>query len=136
LEKIEMEGSLFIHLVHVSGTPMIWSGVDGLSRGDHNAGVMVGESMLSYVPLLQSTGEHTASLLPLVWSWAAPKDKSKEVKVHSPTKWYNHHLSGGTYIWMPPPAVAAIAIEWLGQSIHKQPDSFHIMLVPWLMTAY
>jgi hypothetical protein len=31
LRKIEMEGNLFIHLVHVSGTRMIWSGVDGLS---------------------------------------------------------------------------------------------------------
>jgi hypothetical protein len=32
LRKIEMEGDLFIHLVHVLGTQMIWSGAaDGLS---------------------------------------------------------------------------------------------------------
>jgi hypothetical protein len=31
LRKIEMEENLFIHLVHVAGTRMTWSGVDGLS---------------------------------------------------------------------------------------------------------
>jgi hypothetical protein len=36
---------------------------------------------------------------------------------------------------MPPPAAAAAAIEWLGQSIHKRPDSVHIMVVPRLMTS-
>jgi hypothetical protein len=95
---LEMEGSLFIHLVHVSGTWMIWSGVDGLSCGNHNAGVMAGESMLSFDSLSQSAGERLASLLPWVRFWAAPKDKSKEVKVISPTEWCNPHLSGGTYI--------------------------------------
>ena len=32
-KKIEMDGDHFIHLFHVAGTRMIWSGVDGLSRG-------------------------------------------------------------------------------------------------------
>ena len=64
LQKIEMEGDLFIHLVHVAGTRMIWSGIDGLSRGDHNAGVMAGEAVLSFVPLSQNAAERSTSLLP------------------------------------------------------------------------
>jgi hypothetical protein len=111
LWKIEMEGNLFIHLIHVAGTRMIWTGVDGLSCGDRNAGVMAGGSMRS------------ASLLPWIESWAAPpRRKGKLMKLLSPTKWCDPHLSGGTYVWLPPPAAAAAAIEWLGQSIHKRPD--------------
>jgi hypothetical protein len=137
LRKIEMEGNLFIHLVLVSGTRMIWSGVDGLSRGDYNAGVMAGEEMLAFVPLCQSAAERSASLLLWVRSWAAPKDEGDTVKVLSPTEWCESHPNKGTYVWVPPPAAAATAIEWLGQSIHKRPDSVsvHIVLVPRLLTA-
>jgi hypothetical protein len=136
LRKIEMEGDLFIHLIHVSGTRMIWSGVDGLSRGDHNAGVMAGEPMMSFVPLAQNAAERSASLLPWVRSWAAPnKEEAKQVKALSPTEWCQPHPSGGTCVWMPPPAAASTAVEWLGQSTHKRPDSVHIVLVPRLMTA-
>ena len=139
LKKIEKEGDLFIHLVHVSGTRMIWSDVDGLSCGDHNAGVMAGEAMTSFVPLSQNAAEHSTSLLPWLRSWATPmvESSSKQVKVLlvSPTEWCDPHPSGGTYVWMPPPAAAAAAVEWLGQSIHKRPDSVHIVLVPGLMTS-
>jgi hypothetical protein len=113
---------------------MIWSGVDGLSRGDHNSGVMAGEAMLSFVPLSQDAAERSPSLLPWVRSWAADKDQSKPVKVLSPTEWCDPHPSGGTYVWIPPPAAASHAVEWMAQSIHKRPDSVHIMLVPRLMT--
>jgi hypothetical protein len=136
LRKIEMKGELFLHLVHVSGTRMIYSGVDGLSRGDHNSGIMAGDSMLSFVPLSQNAAERSSSLLPWVRSWAAPKDTNKEVKhYHQPTEWCDPHPSGGTYVWIPPPAAAFHAVEWLAQqSIHKRPDSVHVMLVPRLVT--
>jgi hypothetical protein len=135
LRKIEMEGNLFIHFVHVAGTRMISSGVDGLSRGDHNAGAMAGESMLSFVPLSQNASERSAALLPWVRSWAEAKDKNKQVKVLSPTEWCDPHPSGETYVWVPPPAAAGAAIDWLGQSIHQRPESVHIVLVPRLMTG-
>jgi hypothetical protein len=136
LRKIEMAGSLFIHLVHVAGTRMIWSGVDGLSRGDHNAGIMAGEEMLSFVPLAQSAAERSSRLLPWVESWASPKnEESSEVKFLSPTEWCDAHPNGGTYVWTPPPAAAEAASEWLAQSIHKRPESTHIVLVPRLLTS-
>jgi hypothetical protein len=86
LRKFGMKGALFLHLVHISRASMIWSGVDRLSRGDHNAGVMVGNEMLSFVPLSQNTAEHSAGLLPWVRTWASPKQKSKQVKRLSPTE--------------------------------------------------
>jgi hypothetical protein len=58
------------------------------------------------------------------------------VHVLSPTEWVAAHSSGGTsYVWSPPPAAAAAAIEWLGQYIHKRPDSVHIIVIPRLMTS-
>jgi hypothetical protein len=130
-----MEGNLFIHLARVAGTRMISSGVDGLSRGDHNTGVMAGESMLSFVPVSQNASERSAALLPWVRSWAEAKDKNKQVKVLSPTEWCDPHPSGETCAWVPTPAAAGAAIDWLGQSTHKRPESVHIVLVPRLMTG-
>jgi hypothetical protein len=135
LRKIEIEGELVIHLIHVAGTRMIWSGVDGLSRGDHNAGVMTGESMLSFVPLAKSASERSDDLLSWVHSWAGDAGGRQKVSVVPPTEWCGEHPDGGTYIWLPPPAAASTAFEWLGQSIHsKRPNSTHIVLVPRLMT--
>ena len=59
-----MKAQLFIHLAHVAGTRMIWSGVDGLSRGDRNAGVMSGDSILSFVLLSQNADERLAEVIP------------------------------------------------------------------------
>jgi hypothetical protein len=135
LRKIEMEGNLKIHLIHVAGTRMIWSGIDGLSRGDHNAGVMTGESMLSFVPLSKSASERSKNLLSWVHSWAGDAGGRQKVSVLSPTDWCGAHPEGNTYVWLPPPAAAEAAFEWLGQSIHKRPNSTHLVLVPRLMTA-
>jgi hypothetical protein len=57
------------------------------------------------------------------------------VKVLLPTGCCDPHPEGGTYVWLPPPAAAATAIERLGQSIHKIPGSVHIAIVSRLMTA-
>jgi hypothetical protein len=130
-----MEGDLSIHLIHVAGTQMIWSGVDGLSRGDYNAGVMTGEKMLYFVPLAESASDRSNELLYWVHSWAGDAGGRQKVLVVPPTEWCGVHPNGGTYIWLPPPAAADVAIEWLGQSIHKRPDSTHLVLVPQLMTA-
>ena len=46
-----MELGVRIMVVHVSGKRMILTGIDGVSRGDMNAGVMAGADMLSFVPL-------------------------------------------------------------------------------------
>jgi hypothetical protein len=69
LRKVEMSGKCIIHLVHVAGTRMIWQGMDGLSRGDRNAGVMAGASMLSFVPLHLSALDRSEEILPWVKLW-------------------------------------------------------------------
>jgi hypothetical protein len=69
LRKIEMSGRCILHLVHVAGTRMIWQGTDGLSRGDSNAGVMAGESMISFVPLHLGVAERSSLVVHWLLSW-------------------------------------------------------------------
>jgi hypothetical protein len=63
LRKIEMEEILFIHLVHVAGTRMIWSGVDGLSRGNQNAGILERPCSRLFLSLKVPLNAHLACCL-------------------------------------------------------------------------
>ena len=51
LHKIERDGDLILHVVHVAGTRMKSWGVDGLSRGDLMEGMMGGLDPLSFMPV-------------------------------------------------------------------------------------
>ena len=108
---------------------MIESGVDGLSRGDLNAGIMNGQTVYSFIPLHLSALERSPSLADWVISWAG-----NDLKVLSADEWPRKHEERGTYLWTPPPAAADAAFDWMGESIHKRSSSIHIALVPRLMT--
>jgi len=69
LRRLEMQFSLHLHVIHVSGLRMIAQGTDGLSRGDLDTGVMRGTSMLSFVPLHLSAMERSEGLLVWLHSW-------------------------------------------------------------------
>jgi hypothetical protein len=47
--------------------------------------------------------------------------------------WMPQHRSG-TMLWVPPPAVATFAVDELRQARQKRQESFHILIVPRLMT--
>jgi hypothetical protein len=136
LRRIEMTGNCRIVMVHVAGKRMIWQGSDGLSRGDENAGVMNGEEMMSFVPLNKSAIERSSTLLPWVWSWCGDKGSKHRITWLCPEEWPAAHEEYGIYVWSPPPAAAEVALEWLGQSIHKRPYSTHVVLLPRLMTSW
>ncbi len=65
LRKLEMQGDLIIHVIHVAGTRMEAEDADGASRGDLSTGVMGGENILCYAPLHLSATE----LEPLIQYW-------------------------------------------------------------------
>ena len=131
LHKLEMSGELHIHLIWVAGTRMIAQGTDGISRGDLSNGVMGGKSMLNYVPLDEGVKARAPSLFAWVteacWgAWTALE----------PKQWYHEvHLSEGSFIWSPPPAIADVALEQLCEARHTHPQSSHIFLCPALMTS-
>jgi hypothetical protein len=49
--KLQMDGDIFLHLIWCAGTRMIKQGADGLSKGNLDNGVMIGEHMLEHVPI-------------------------------------------------------------------------------------
>ena len=129
MRQAEMRAGATLYVVHVAGKRMIASGVDGISRGDDLTGVMAGEDMLSFVPLNESCLDRHGGLAEWVSSWAG------ELEVMEPTRWAEAHLTGGTYLWCPPPAAARDALEMMALSIMGRPHSTHIFAVPRLMTG-
>jgi hypothetical protein len=133
LRKVEMSGKCMIHLVHVAGTRMIWQGTDGLSRGDRNAGVMAGASMLSFVPLHLSALERSEKILPWVKLWCTMDNQILRQLEHD--DWPTALVLRGIYLWTPPPAAADVAAEYMTHTIHKRSTSTHVFICPRLMTA-
>jgi hypothetical protein len=104
---------------------MIRVGVDGVSRGDLNAGIMAGASMLSLRPLHLSARERSEGLLLWLLSWLGDN-----TVVPSESDSPRPHTNGGTYLWAPAPNAA-----WLGESIQKRPTSVHVVVIPCLFTS-
>ena len=129
LRLMEMNAGAELFVIHVSGKRMIESGVDGLSRGDLNAGMMNGQSIYSFIPLHQSAVERGPTLTSWIRDWAG-----SDLVALNPNNWPEVHPEKGTYLWTPPPAAADAALDWMGESIHKRSSSIHIMMVPRLMT--
>jgi hypothetical protein len=46
----------------------------------------------------------------------------------------SHEPKNGLHLWSPPPAVADVALEELLKARHKRTDTFHVVLIPRLMT--
>lgn len=58
-----MDGALLIHLIWVAETRMIAQGTEGVSRGDFGNGVMMGRSMLEFVPLHERVNRREPTLV-------------------------------------------------------------------------
>ena len=148
LRRLEMKFSLRLHISHVSGKRMIAWGVDGLSRGQVNEGVMAGKPMLSFIPLYKNPLQMSRPLFHWVKSWLGPK-----AELLNPINWFTtgHDIRGwtlptnenklslpilrpGHFIWSSPPGAADVAIEELRKARHKRQKSTHIFLCQRLMT--
>ena len=46
----------------------------------------------------------------------------------------NHAKNGQTYLWMPPPVIADVALEECMKAVHKRTDAVHIFAIPRLFT--
>ena len=143
-----MDGNLILHVIHVAGTRMIDQGTDALSRGDLCEGVMVGQEMITFVPLHLSALERSPDLLDWIRSWVPAKD----LEVLTYEDWFlrGHGVQGGAknseglwipeeskerwYLWMPPPAIADVALDELIASRHKRPHLNHVFICSRLMT--
>ena len=135
LKLIESRGGCILHLIHVAGTRMISSGVDGLSRGDTTSGVMGGQSLKSFVPTHLDAVKREPKLRQWLAGWAVDADRCPGHFLQ-PTEWESVHQREKCYIWTPAPAAAPAAIKAMANSIHRQSCAAHVVLVPRLMTAW
>ena len=148
LRRLEMSYALRLHISHVSGKRMIAWGVDGISRGQLNEGVMAGQPMLSFIPLYKTPIQMSDSLIGWVKSWLGPKTEWL-----TPMDWYTtaHDIRGwsmpseynklslpilrpGHFVWSPPAGAADAALEELRKVRYKRQKSTHILLCHRLMT--
>jgi hypothetical protein len=146
---LEMEYSMSLHIVHVSGKRMIAQGTDGCSRGLLMEGVMAGVNMLSFINLGCSAVDRHPPLLEWVRGWTGVLS----LKPLTPEGWFveGHGIVGGSldhngvwiptygkggkvFLWSPPPAIADVALEELLKARHKRTDMVHVLLIPRLMT--
>ena len=128
LRKIQMAGDMIIHLIHISGKRMIASGIDGLSRGVCNEGVMRGVPMLKFLPLHLSVDERSLEVIPWIRSlWNRDH--------HCENDWYGKVLSKGNFVWTPPSAARDAALEQLCRNVHLHNQNFHFIRMMRLMTS-
>ena len=125
---------------------MILQGTDGISRGELNQGVAIGKAMLDHCPWARSAILSSPSLIDTIKAWVGGK-----VRFLNPVDWYEagHDIIGwksdhsilkhpiikeGTYVWSPSPAAADACLEQLQIVRGKRKRSFHIVVIPKLMT--
>jgi hypothetical protein len=87
LRRMEMEGQLILHVIHVAGTRMIEEGADGGSRGDLTQGAMAGRPILDYVLLHLSALERAPELEGWIKSWWNPD--LGNLQTLTPEGWYD-----------------------------------------------
>lgn len=131
LKQIEMKGNFVAHVIHVSGKRMIAQGTDGISRGDHTEGVMIGKSMKEFVPIHRTAFERSPNLS----RWMDYVNGARSWTLLTPEDWFGCHQEGGTYVWAPPPAVGDVVVEELGRSRQMRPRTLHLIVIPRLMTG-
>ncbi len=149
LRQLEMAQGLLLQVIHVAGTRMIAQGTDGLSQGDMCEGVMMGQSLLAYIPLHLNALERQPAILIWVRDWVG----QPSLTPLTPEEWYDkgHGHQGGRYtsrglwlltethqewlLWTPPPAAAGAALEELLILRHKCTHINNIVVIPRLYTT-
>ena len=130
-KRMEMRGCIFLRVVWVAGTRMIEQGTDGLSRGDLMTGVMAGSDMLLYVPLNKTVEERQSGVV----DWITNKATTLSFwKTLSAQDWFDQAFEQGNFVWIPPPAIADVAVDQLCEARHVRTHSAHVFICPALMS--
>ena len=146
LKGAEMKYSFMLHVIHVSGSRMIYQGTDGVSRGELTQNTLPRQPIRLQVPLNLTCLERSASLKQWISSWIGPK-----AVYLSTSQWYveGHDLrynvkdptsemftyESATYVWTPPPAVGDVSLEQIRYARLKRQSSLHVFLIPKLFYA-
>ena len=140
-----------IHVFHVAGTRMIAQGTDGVSRGYLGHGIMAGQSMSAFIPIHLGANERRGGggVVPWIKAWSG-----EDAILLDAMGWYQsgHDIEGWvdeeggfsrpviadgprTYIWVPPPIAAEVALGEMRKARIKRQSSAHIFVCPRLCTS-
>ena len=141
LRALTLVGGFVLRIVHVAGTRMIELGIDGLSRGELELGLM-SKPLRDSIPLAETPIERSPGGL-LDWIQEIVGTSQQQVRVATPMDWhYNAQQSDATsnqsksevWIWDLPPAAGHYALEELAMGRTKRRDLLTgIVLIPNLM---
>ena len=149
IRVIQIKWSTRIHIIHIAGSRMIEQGTDALSRGNLCEGVLLRKNMLSFIQIAKTAIERSPLLLNWIREWTNMSTliplKAEEWHWKGQcllsTPWTNidgmelpQESDQDTFLWVPPPCLADVALEYLRKSILKHPGLFHIFICPKVMT--
>ena len=122
---------VYIRSCHISGNRMIATGMDGWSRGNHDAGLSLGYDIRKYIPLHQDAWCIAGSALE---SWCRSWVGLDYLQPLTLVGWFEEGHQPGVHIWAPPPAASLIALKEMARARHKRPTtSTHVVIIPRLL---
>jgi hypothetical protein len=138
LRLLAIAGNFILRLVHIAGTRMIEIGIDGLSRGELQAGDLAKAATAHIIPLHLHPLERSTELTHWLSSWLS------DFSIASPEDWFYRAQGAGCYdapsrpqdpwVWTLPPAAALTALEELGNARLKRHDTLRgVVLIPCLL---
>ena len=122
------------------------TGVDGLSRGDHTEGMMVGNDPLSFLPFHQGADTRSRGRVgKWVHSWWRTSDQAQgsgqerdwggfPMEEVNQDNMFELKNVKAARLWMLPPAAMEVAIELLWEDKLAHPQWHHMFVVPRFMT--
>jgi hypothetical protein len=130
--KIEChEHGVFLHVFHISGERMIATGIDGLSRGDHESGIALGYDLRDFLPLDTSCFSYPDNKIE---EWCMGWMGSQYKPPTTPIQWFLEAHKPGFHIIAPPPAAALHALKEVAKGRHKRPHYVgYVILIPRLL---
>ena len=118
---------VFVRCFHISGDRMSATGIDSLSRGDMDVGIILGYDIQMFLPLNVSAFDYPDNHLE---SWCKSWMGKDYLKPLTPEQWFDPGPRPKAQIWAPPCAVALIALKELARARLKRPyDTTHVVLL-------
>ena len=140
MRVMERETGCVLHIIHIAGTRMKASGIDGLSRGDFLDGMMKGEDPLQYVPLdkgaVERSGKRVEEWIRSWWksSDGGPGLGQEDLRLMSPGDWFSTYDISEPRLWSPPPSAMETVVELFNEDRLVNPHIPHVFVLPRLMT--
>ena len=135
LYQLSVKGECIIHVIHIPGTLMIAIGVDGLSRGVVNEGLLSSKEgkLMNYIKLHLTAFERSRGLFDWFYSWWP--NELPRIKFLNKNSWVDTKEQSEINVWSPPPAAGDAAFEFMSWAIHRRSWNMHIVIIPTAWTS-